>query len=90
MEKAQHSGEYTEYWSNGQIKVKAAFKNGLADGHIHGWYENGCDAFKAYFSEGIKQGSHMAFFPPKRCGGPTVNYGRIFSYNEQGKSHGEH
>ncbi len=71
-------GEFIEYWDNGQIKVKAAFKNGWADGHIHGWYENGYDAFKGYFSEGIKQGIHMAFFPPKRNGGPLVNEGRLF------------
>lgn len=87
MEKIQNSGEYVEYWSNGQIKVKAAFKNKLADGHIHGWYENGYDAFKGNFCEGIKQGIHIAFFPPSRCGGPYVNDGRILIYNEQGEPH---
>jgi hypothetical protein len=89
MEKAHNSGEYVEYWDNGQIKVKAAFKNGWADGHMHGWYANGYDAFKGHFCEGIKQGIHMAFFPPSRCGGPYVNYGRILRYNEQGKPQDE-
>lgn len=89
MEKGQNSGEYIEHWSNGQTKVKAAFKNGLADGHIHGWYENGYDAFKGHFCEGIKQGIHIAFFPPKREGGPSVNYGRVLIYNDHGKPDGK-
>ena len=88
MERTQNTGEYVEYWDNGQIKVSAAFKNGWADGHIHGWYENGYDAFKGYFSEGIKQGVHMVFFPPQRCGKPFVNEGRLLSYDEIGKPHG--
>ncbi len=62
MERTQDSAEYLEYWDDGQIKVKAAFKNGWADGHVHGWYKSGCDAFKAYFNEGIKQRVHFAFF----------------------------
>jgi antitoxin component YwqK of YwqJK toxin-antitoxin module len=89
MEKSQKSGEYVEYWKNGQMKIRAAFKNGRADGHIHGWYENGCDAFKGHFCEGVKQGIHMAFFPPARGNGPTVNYGRFLIYDETGKPHGE-
>jgi hypothetical protein len=88
MERSLNSGEYIEYWDNGQIKVKAAFKNGWADGHIHGWYENGYDAFKGHFQEGIKQGVHMAFFPPKRAGGPLCNVARLLSYDEKGQPYG--
>jgi antitoxin component YwqK of YwqJK toxin-antitoxin module len=88
MERTQHSREYVEYWDNGQTKVMAAFKNGWADGHIHGWYENGYDAFKGHFNEGVKQGIHIVFFPPQRNGRPLVGYGRFLTYNENGKAHG--
>jgi antitoxin component YwqK of YwqJK toxin-antitoxin module len=87
-EKKQFDGEYVEYWDNGQMKVKGAIKNGFADGHIHGWYKNGYDAFKAFFHEGLKQGVHMAFFPVKNTCSPETNQGRILSYNEEGKAYG--
>jgi antitoxin component YwqK of YwqJK toxin-antitoxin module len=88
MEEVQNSGEYIEYWDNGQIKVKGAFKNGWADGHIHGWYKSGCHAFKAYFNEGVKQGVHFAFFPI-RTSWSGCNKQRMLRYNEKGKAHGE-
>jgi len=87
-EKNQLEGEYVEYWDNGQIKAKGALKNGFAEGHVHGWYKNGADAFKAFFHEGLKQGVHMAFFPQKNPCSPETNQGRILSYNEEGKAYG--
>jgi hypothetical protein len=87
-EKNQQDGEYVEYWDNGQIKIKAAIKNGWAEGHVHGWYQTGCDAFKAYFNEGIKQGVHFAFFPIKSVS-PGMNHQRVLRYNEKGQAHGD-
>ena len=55
------SGVYEEYWPNKQIKVRLPYKNKMPHGHIHGWFINGRDAFKGYFQEGIRQGSHITF-----------------------------
>lgn len=60
-EKKRFTGEYTDAWANGQLKIKAFFKNGKVDGHVHGWYENGNEAFKAFFYENKKVGIHLAF-----------------------------
>lgn len=88
MEKSVESGEYADYWENGKRKIKGAFKKGLADGHIHGWYPDGSDAFKGFFSEGVKQGIHMAFLPRKKMNGDSTYYGRLLTYNAQGKPNG--
>jgi len=87
-EKTHTSGEYIEHWPNGQIKIKAAFKNGYADGHIHGWYANGKEAFKGFFKEGIKLGIHISFrdTKPQRTSSQAA---LILVYNEQGQLHGE-
>ncbi len=90
-EKSQPTGEYVEYWPNGQLKVKAAYKNGRPEGHIHGWYDDGTSAFKGFFKEGVKQGVHMAFFPPEVT--KTKRDGEVmascFVYNEKGEADGE-
>jgi hypothetical protein len=56
------AGEYTEYWPDGTLKAKLPFKDGKAHGHIHGWHDNGVDAFKGYFIDGVKQGIHITFY----------------------------
>lgn len=87
LEKTQKDGEYIEKWPNGNVKLRVGFKNGKPDGHFHGYYENGIEAFKGFFKEGLKQGIHMAFFPnePDRLS----RYGRIISYNFEGQLDGE-
>ncbi|MCI0382423.1 MAG: hypothetical protein L0207_05170 [Chlamydiae bacterium] len=79
------TGEYEERWENGQIKIKAFFKNGFVDGHLHGWYSDGQDAFKGYFKEGKKLGIHIAFYPPgegRRASDPIA---RVLTFSEEGK-----
>ncbi len=81
LKKVSSTGEYIEYWGNGQIKVRLPYKDGKANGHLHGWYENGNDAFKGFFKEGMKQGIHISFYPKTD--------GRILTYNEKGQLDGD-
>ena len=87
-EKKEQNGDYISHWPSGQIKVQGSFKNGLAEGHFHGYYEDGSDAFKGFFKEGTKQGVHLAFFAPgnTRSGGNSL--GLVLVFNEKGKLHG--
>ena len=80
-------GVYTEYWPNGVLKCKLPYKDGKADGHLHGWYDNGLDAFKGYFKEGVKQGFHITFYRIEPSG--HVNEARLLAYNEKGQLDGE-
>jgi hypothetical protein len=80
-------GEYLEYWPNGTLKARLPYKDGKAHGHIHGWHENGCDAFKGYFKEGLKQGIHITFNSGKYKG--NIEKARLLTYNEKGKLDGE-
>jgi hypothetical protein len=80
-------GLYTDYWSNGALKCKIPYKDGKADGHLHGWYDNGLDAFKGYFKEGVKQGFHITFYRIEPSG--HVNEARLLAYNEKGQLDGE-
>ena len=79
-------GEFVDYWGNGTLKAKLSFKDGKAHGHLHGWHEDGNDAFKGYFCEGVKQGVHITFYKmkPKQ----PMKDARILVYNEQGKLSG--
>ena len=80
------SGEYIEYWENGALKVKLPYKNGKPDGHLPGWYDNGRDAFKGFFKEGIKQGTHITFFRTEPREHAKKAY--IHSYSENGLLNG--
>ena len=75
-------GEYIECWKNGQLKVSLPFKDGKAHGHLHGWYDNGVDAFKAYFTEGVKQGIHITFFRTESE--QHMNDAQILTFNGTG------
>ena len=81
-EATQFDGEYLDRWPSGQLKIKAIYKNGKVDGHVHGWYEDGLEAFKAFFYEEMKVGIHIAFFPyegPYRRWSEAV--ARLINYN---------
>jgi hypothetical protein len=78
-------GEYLEYWPNGNLKARLAYKDGKAHGHLHGWHENGHDAFKGYFHEGLKQGIHITFFDAESR--ENINIARLLTYTDQGKLH---
>ena len=86
--KKQPKGEgvYTEYWPNGTLKAKLPFKDGRANGHVHGWYDNERDAFKGHFKDGIKQGIHITFFrtEPRH----RAKKARRLVYNEKGQLDG--
>lgn len=87
-EKESSEGEYIEYWENGQMKVRASWKNGRPEGHIHGWYSNGEHAFKGYFKEGKKLGIHIVFYSTEACRS-NEPIARLYSYNEKGRLSGE-
>jgi hypothetical protein len=81
------SHEYREYWSNGTLKARLPYKNGRAHGHLHGWYDNGRDAFKGHFYEGVKKGIHITFFrsEPKE----HTKEARILTYSDKAKLDGD-
>ncbi len=89
LEKKKFTGEFVDYWENGQCKIKAFFKNGKVDGHVHGWFPDGNEAFKGFFYENTKAGVHIAFHPK---GAPRWYFGgcaRILSYDYAGLLDGE-
>ncbi len=89
LEKKKFTGEFVDYWENGQCKIKAIFKDGKVDGHVHGWFPDGEEAFKGFFYENTKAGVHIAFFPK---GAPRRSYeglARGFSYNYEGQFDGK-
>ncbi|MCH9617600.1 MAG: hypothetical protein SP4CHLAM5_10540 [Chlamydiia bacterium] len=81
------TGVYEEYWDNGVLKARLPYKDGKAHGHVHGWYDNGRDAFKGHFQEGVKQGIHITFFRTE----PRENMkkARILTYNTEGNLDGD-
>jgi hypothetical protein len=79
--------EYLEYWPNGNLKARLAYKDGIAHGHLHGWHENGHDAFKGYFHEGLKQGIHITFFEAESR--ENLNKARLLTYSYKGKLDGD-
>lgn len=81
-------GEYIEFWDNKQIKAKIPYKNGVAEGHIHGWYKDGKDAFKGFYVEGKRVGIQMAFYPSE-VGKGQDPYGRVLIYDTHGRLDGE-
>ncbi len=86
-------GEYVRYWAKDQKKITASFKKGKVNGHVHGWYEDGTEAFKAFFDEEKKVGIHIAFFPPEAIRknnrkNPRVK-GRVVCYDDKSRFSGE-
>ncbi len=75
---------FKELWPNGNVKFKATFKNGLPEGHFHGYYDSGVDAFKGYMEDGKRLGIHISFFP----GYSRALSGRKLVYNQQRQLHG--
>ncbi len=80
-------GEYLEYWNNGTLKARLPYKDGKAHGHLHGWYDNGCDAFKGFFENGMKQGIHITFFHKE----PDEHQrkSRLLIFNKKGMLNGD-
>ncbi len=76
-------GVYTEYWPNGIKRAHIPFKNGKAHGHVHGYHDNGRDAFKGFFNEGVKQGVHITFFWTKV--GEITKEAHVLWFNEKGE-----
>ena len=75
------TGIFIDHWENGQKKITAPFKNGKVDGHLHGWYPDGQEAFKGFFYENKKVGIHIAFYPngvPRRAGSGIA---RLLTYH---------
>ncbi len=81
------SGEFVEYWENGNMKAKLPYKNKRAHGHLHAWYDNGVDAFKGHFNEGIKQGTHITFFRTESMA--KYKEARILRFDSAGKFEGK-
>jgi len=79
-------GVYVEYWASGNLKANIPYKNGKAHGHVHGWHEDGTDAFKGHFNEGVKQGVHITFY--KVTERESIKKAHVFKYNEKGELNG--
>jgi antitoxin component YwqK of YwqJK toxin-antitoxin module len=88
LEKKRYSGEYTDYWDNGQLRTRLTFVKGVPDGHFHGWFPNGGEAFKGHLAMGQKKGIHIAFFYSERVYKMHSPMGRIVYYDEAGNLHG--
>ncbi|NGX47347.1 MAG: hypothetical protein K1000chlam3_00720 [Chlamydiae bacterium] len=84
-EAKKHTGKYEDYWDNGKLKIRAYFKDGKVDGHVHGWFHNGEEAFKAFFYENTKVGIHLAFYPYKDYNPFSSKIARRISYNFVGQ-----
>lgn len=82
-------GEYVECWPNGQLKIRASWKQGLANGHLHGWFADGSEAFKGYFRNGIKVGGQIIFYPPEIRQNFINSFVRLLNFNEEGLADGE-
>ncbi|MES2345294.1 MAG: hypothetical protein V4494_05090 [Chlamydiota bacterium] len=80
------TGEYVEYWENGQMKAKIPYKNGRLEGHVHAWYQNGNSAFKGYYKEGKRIGIQLALFSPE-IRGSSDPVARVLEYDMEGKLH---
>lgn len=79
--------EYCEFWSNGTVKASLPYKDGKAHGHVHAWYENGVDAFKGYFHEGVKQGIHISFYKTDQSSKQKRH--SVLVYNKKGELSGQ-
>lgn len=79
------TGEYVDYWDNGQMKARIPYKKGTAEGHIHGWYPNGESAFKGYYKEGKRVGVQLARYPT----GGIDPIGKLLEFDVEGKLHSE-
>lgn len=84
-EDAKFTGEYLDHWKNGQLKIKATLKEGKVDGHVHGWFPDGFEAFKAFFYENMKVGIHMVFYPKKSPEPELEKIARIYTFDFKGK-----
>jgi antitoxin component YwqK of YwqJK toxin-antitoxin module len=87
LAKNNKAGEYIDYYPDGKMRVRIPYKNGFLDGHVHGWYDSGADAFKGHYKEGLRQGIHITFFYDKD-GGESTDYQRILVYDNEGLLHG--
>ena len=79
-EASHFTGTFIDHWENGQKKITAPFKNGKVDGHLHGWFPDGEEAFKGFFYENKKVGIHIAFYPnevPRRA---SSGLARVLAY----------
>ncbi len=85
LEAEKFTGEFTDYWDNGQLKIRANFKEGKVDGHVHGWFSEGPEAFKLFFYENVKAGIFLAFYPHTGERLDSVRLARKFSYNFEGE-----
>jgi antitoxin component YwqK of YwqJK toxin-antitoxin module len=89
-ENSKWTGEYVDTWENGQMKLKATLINGVVDGHVHGWYPNGLESFKAYFDKGKKIGAHFAFYySDKVVVGDFIREARIIVFDLKGRFQGQ-
>lgn len=86
-QKPKGCSEYIEYWNNGNIKLKVPFKDGKAHGHIHLYYDNGTDAYKGFFSNGIRQGVHIFFYKSETDSKEKKNC--ILNFDIDGRLDGE-
>jgi tetratricopeptide (TPR) repeat protein len=61
-EKTSYTGQFIEYFENGNIKGKGEFKNGLVHGLRTVYYENGNISLERNYSNGIIDGSSIEYY----------------------------
>ena len=65
-------GNYTEYYSNKDLKRKGVFKKGLKTGKWKSWYQNGQLSSILYYKNGLKNGKFILY----STSGESIGKGR--------------
>lgn len=55
------TGAYSEFFENGQIKIKTTYKNDLLDGFYYEFLEDGNKRVATQYSKGLKNGFHRTY-----------------------------
>ena len=55
-------GPFEEYYDNGQLEEKGAYKDGELDGPYEAYFENGQLIEKAIFKDGELEGPYESYF----------------------------
>lgn len=75
-------GSYTEWYSNGQTKVKTYYTGGKLNGSYEKWFSNGQKRLVARYLDNRRIGTYTEYF---KNGKPRLTY----AFNELGKPEGK-
>ena len=57
-------GQYTRYWSNGQVKEKGVFEKNIYRDSLIRYYENGQTSYQGYYNELGKEDGKIKYYYP--------------------------